>query len=305
MAQLLTTRAKPFLKWAGGKTQLLDQMATRFPAELRLGKIRRYIEPFVGGGAVFFHIAQNYDVEEFHLFDVNEELVLAYRTVKTAVEHLIDTLSRIELHYLGLNEDSRRAFFYEMRATFNTSRALSNRRTIDFKCVERTAQLIFLNKTCFNGLFRVNSKSEFNVPFGRYKNPGYCDEANLRAVSQALQHVELSSASFEKVLEKAVPGDFVYFDPPYVPVSKTANFTAYQAHGFTENDQIKLRDVCIELTQRSVKVMLSNSATDRVRTLYSTPDFFITEVQASRAINSNGKRRGKLTELIVTNYPPN
>jgi len=162
--------------------------------------------------------------------------------------------------------------------------------------------MIYLNKTGYNGLYRVSKQGKFNVPFSRYKNPDYCDGVNLRAVSQALQNVALSSTSFEKVLDIAMPGDFVYFDPPYVPLSKTANFTAYQANGFTENDQIKFRDVRIELTLRGVKVMLSNSATEKVRSLYSFHDFVLNEVQASRAINRNGQGRGKLAELIVTNF---
>jgi len=168
---------------------------------------------------------------------------------------------------------------------------------------ERAARMIYLNKTGYNGLYRVNRQGEFNVPFGRYKSPKYCDVDNLYAVSKALQDVNITCAPFEKVLEHAKPGDFVYFDPPYVPVSKTANFTAYQVNGFSQDDQRKLRDICVELTARDVNVMLSNSDTDLVRTLYDSPNFTFSEVQANRAINSNAKKRGKVTELIVTNYP--
>jgi len=271
---------RPFLKWAGGKTQLSGELDKLTPCHFNC-----YHEPFIGGGAFFFKLYREHKIYTAYLSDLNIELIDAYTAVRDQVEAIIQILA---------GYPHSKSFYYGLRAQDPWAMDKSS----------RTARMIYLNKTGYNGLYRVSKQGKFNVPFGRYKKPGYCDETNLRAVSQALQNVELSSASFEKVLEKAVPGDFVYFDPPYVPVSKTANFTAYHANGFTENDQIKLRDVCIELTQRSVKVMLSNSATDRVRTLYSTLDFFITEVQASRAINSNGKGRGKLAELIVTNYPP-
>jgi DNA adenine methylase len=271
---------RPFLKWAGGKTQLSGELDKRTTCTFNC-----YHEPFIGGGAFFFKLYREHKIRTAYLSDLNIELIDAYTAVRDQVEAVIQILA---------GYPHSKSFYYDLRAQDPWAMDKSS----------RTARMIYLNKTGYNGLYRVSKQGKFNVPFGRYKNPGYCDEANLRAVSQALQNIELSSAAFEKVLEKALPGDFVYFDPPYVPVSKTANFTAYHANGFTENDQIKLRDVCIELTQRRVKIMLSNSATDRVRTLYSTPDFFITEVQASRAINSNGKGRGKLAELIITNYPP-
>ena len=271
---------RPFLKWAGGKAQLSSELGKRTPCHFHC-----YHEPFIGGGAFFFKLYREHKIRTAYLSDLNTELIDAYTVVRDQVEAVIQILARYP---------HRESFYYDLRA--------QDPWAMD-KC-SRTARMIYLNKTGYNGLYRVSKQGKFNVPFGRYKNPGYCDEANLRAVSQALQNVELSSTSFEKVLEKAVPGDFVYFDPPYVPVSKTANFTAYHANGFTENDQIKLRDASIELTLRGVKIMLSNSATDRVRALYSTPVFFMTKVQASRVINSNGKGRGKLTELIITNYMP-
>jgi DNA adenine methylase len=271
---------RPFLKWAGGKTQLISELEKRTPPHFPC-----YHEPFVGGGALFFKLYRENKIKKACLSDLNAELIDAYTVVRDQVEAVIQILA---------GYPHQASFYYDLRAQEPWAMDQFN----------RAARMIYLNKTGYNGLYRVSKQGQFNVPFGRYRNPGYCDETNLRAVSKALQNVGLSSTSFDKVLDKAMPGDFVYFDPPYVPVSKTANFTAYHANGFTENDQIKLRDVCIELTQRSVKVMLSNSATETVRTLYSIPDFFMTEVQASRAINSNGKGRGKLAELIVTNYPP-
>lgn len=168
---------------------------------------------------------------------------------------------------------------------------------------KRAARMIYLNKTGYNGLYRVNRQGKFNVPFGSYKNPKYCDPANLRLVSVALQGVEIAHASFEMVLQRAKAGDLVYFDPPYAPLSPTSSFTAYQANGFTAEDQRKLRDVCVQLTKAGVNVMLSNSSADIIRELYSSTRFTIGEVQANRAINCNGEGRGKLTELVVTNYP--
>jgi len=167
---------------------------------------------------------------------------------------------------------------------------------------ERAARMVYLNKTGYNGLYRVNRKGKFNVPFGRYKRPKVCDADNLRAGSEALQDAEIACASFESVLDRAVPGDLVYFDPPYVPLSRTASFTAYQAGGFGQEEQGRLRDVCLALTRRGIKVMLSNSATEVVRELYAGPAFTISEVRAKRSINSNAARRGKLAEWIVTNY---
>ncbi len=163
--------------------------------------------------------------------------------------------------------------------------------------------MIYLNKTGYNGLYRVNRQGKFNVPFGRYKSPKYLDEENLMAVSRALQDVEILCAPFETVLERVAPGDWVYFDPPYMPLSETANFTSYQADGFGLSDQERLRDVCVELSKRKVYVMLSNSDTETIRSLYGSPYFTVDEVLASRAINCNGARRGKITELVITNYP--
>ena len=271
---------RPFLKWAGGKTQLIDELDKHAPCHFHC-----YHEPFIGGGALFFKFYRENKIQKAFLSDLNTELIDAYTAVRDQVEAVIQILA-------GFPHSE--SFYYELRA--QDPWAMDG-------CI-RTARMIYLNKTGYNGLYRVSKQGKFNVPFGRYKNPDYCDGVNLRAVSQALQNVELSSTSFEKVLDKAMPGDLVYFDPPYVPLSKTANFTAYQANGFTENDQVKLRDVSIELTLRGVKVMLSNSATEKVRKLYSTPDFVIVEVQASRAINRNGQGRGKVAEFIVTNFLP-
>ena len=172
--QLITTKAKPFLKWAGGKTQVLEQMSNFFPVELKLGKIKRYVEPFIGGGAVFFYVAQMYNIDQFFISDVNEELVLAYKTVQSDVDGLIDVLREMERKYLRLNIEKQEKYFYDIRSRFNESRSLLNFHTFKSNWVERTAQSIFLNRTCFNGLFQVNSKTEFNIPFGRDKTLIIC-----------------------------------------------------------------------------------------------------------------------------------
>src|SRR5579883_320156 len=174
-------QAKPFLKWAGGKSQLLEQIANFLPEELIIGSIKKYIEPFVGGGAVFLHLAQCYKIEEFLIFDINTELVLAYKTIQNHVDELIHVLLNLQNKYLSLDEQERTHFYYEVRTQFNRQRHQVDFQKTNQQAIERTAQIIFLNRTCFNGLFRVNSKGDFNVPVGRYKNPTICDSENLKA----------------------------------------------------------------------------------------------------------------------------
>ena len=270
---------RPFLKWAGGKTQLLEDLMERLP-QYFLG----YHEPFVGGGALFFRLYREGLIHRAVISDLNAELINTYLAIRDHVEDVIGLLS---------SYPHSKEFYYDLRSQDPWKMSIP----------AQAARTIYLNKTGYNGLYRVNKQGKFNVPFGRYKSPKYCDANNLRAVSRALQNVEIVCVSFERVLERVRPGDFVYFDPPYAPLSKTSNFTAYHANGFSENDQRKLRDVCVELTRLNVNVMLSNSDIDFIRTLYSASDFTISEVYANRAINSNARRRGKVTELVVTNYP--
>lgn len=270
---------RPFLKWAGGKTQLANDLVEHLPRWFG-----GYHEPFLGGGALFFRLHRDRHVRHAFISDLNEELIDTYITIRDHVEEVIELLS-------GYPHD--KVFYYDLRSQDPWEMDLP----------ARAARMIYLNKTGYNGLYRVNKQGRFNVPFGRYTSPKYCDSDNLRAVSSALQDIGIACASFETVLTRAKPGDLVYFDPPYAPVSETSNFTSYQADGFSAEDQRKLRNVCLELTERNVSVMLSNSDTGLVRTLYSAPAFSFSEAQANRAINSNAKRRGKMTELIVTNYP--
>jgi DNA adenine methylase len=264
--------AKPFVKWAGGKRQLLDEIKKRFPKS-----INKYYEPFVGGGAVFFNINHHKAV----ICDINEELINAYRVIKSNIEELISSLKR---------HSHNKEYFYSIR----------NKNPVTLDPVERASRFIFLNKTCYNGLFRVNKKGRFNVPFGRYKNPLICDEDNLRVVSLFLQNVEIHCDDFACIFHHVKRGDFVYFDPPYVPLSATSGFVGYAKNGFTKKDQIRLKALFKELTEKEVFCMLSNSFSHFVLDLYR--EFRINIVYSNRTINSKGLKRGKIRELIITNY---
>ncbi len=272
------TQARPFLKWAGGKGQLLPELTARLPQTFAA-----YHEPFVGSGALFFELASRGTLTRVYLSDVNQSLIDAYLAVRDEVDQVIRLL---QAHRNGHS----REYYY-------TVRALDPAR---LPPAERAARVIYLNKTCYNGLYRENRRGQFNVPFGRYTNPTICDEDNLRAASCALQRVDIAQGSYASVIDRARPGDFVYFDPPYHPLSATSSFTAYDRNGFTEDDQRRLRDVFADLTRRGVYAMLSNSDTPLIRKLYA--DFNVDRVYASRSINSKGSRRGKIAELIVRSY---
>jgi DNA adenine methylase len=269
----------PFIKWAGGKTQLVDELMGRLPVSFE-----DYHEPFLGGGAFFFKLFRDGKIKNARISDINAELIDVYCAIRENHKQVIRELSKYP---------HDKDFFYKLRSL----------NPFDLSLPARAARMIYLNKTGYNGLYRVNKRGYFNVPFGKYKNPKYLDEENLQSVSIALQKVVIQNAPFESVLDFAKQGDLVYFDPPYVPLSSTANFTSYHADGFTANDQCRLRDVCIELSRRHILVVLSNSDTEMVRELFSDGAFVIDEVWANRAINRYGNRRGKMTELIITNYP--
>ena len=276
-----TTIPRPFLKWAGGKTQLVEELKARLPDEFN-----NYHEPFLGGGALFFKLFRENRIRQAYLSDLNSELIDTYLAIRDHVDEVIDELSRYP---------HETDFYYDLR--------LKDPDSMDLPL--KAARMIYLNKTGFNGLYRVNSKGKFNVPFGRYKNPKYYDKKNLLAVSEALQGVKIGCKPFETVLDNAKSGDFVYFDPPYAPLTSTAYFTSYQANGFSSNDQKRLSDVSRELGIRGVFVLVSNSNAEIIFQLYSPNNFITHEVMATRAINSNGDKRGKLIELIITNYPSN
>ena len=300
-------QAKPFLKWAGGKGQLLKQFENYYPKELKEGKMTKYCEPFVGSGAVFFHIIQNYDIQESLIIDVNQELVIAYQTIKNNVDGVVRQLLDLEKEYLSKEQEQRKDFFYELRDTFN--RNLSG---IDFDnfsdaWIERTVQTIFLNRTCFNGLFRVNSKGEFNVPSGDYVNPRICYEENLRSVSELLQNTDIRRGDFTESRNFIDSNTFVYFDPPYRPLNKTSSFTSYSKFEFTDEEQLQLATFFKEMDNKGAKLLLSNSDPKNEN---PEDDFFedayesyqIYRVKANRAINSKADKRGKINELIIPNY---
>lgn len=300
-------QAKPFLKWAGGKSQLLEQMEPFFPDELVQGSIHRYVEPFVGGGAVFLHIANSYPVQEYFIFDINPELILAYQTIQNNVEDLILRLWNTQEQYLSLPEEERKEFFYQIRSDFNRQRQQINFETYSDAWLDRTTQLIFLNRTCFNGLFRVNGKGEFNVPFGRYKKPRICDSDNLRSLAGILKKTHIEQGDFTQCQEIIDDQSFVYFDPPYRPISQTANFKSYSQEVFNDQEQIRLRDFFQLLEQKGAKLLLSNSdpknedpSDDFFEKAYSS--YRIEQVKAARNINSQGSKRGKINELLIMNY---
>jgi len=283
----ISLAVRPFVKWAGGKGQLLPELSRRLPA-----RFRRYHEPFVGGAALFFSL---YNAERLGygavLSDYNSELVLCYQVVRDDVEALIAVLKQHERYRLD------RAYFMEVRS-WDRQPDFAQRRT-----VERAARTIFLNRTCYNGLYRLNNKGQFNAPFGYYKNPLICDPENMRAASAALQEVELCVGDFGEVAARAEPGDLVYFDPPYVPVSATASFTHYTGQTFGPDDQRRLARLFDTLMERGVYVMLSNSHTPLSRELYAAHAVSTSVVYASRKINCDGRKRGQVEELIVCGYP--
>lgn len=280
--KIIDSKPKPFVKWVGGKRQLLSQfrLLGLYPPFGFNPLTASYFEPFVGGGAVFFDLLP----ERAFLSDMNHELVATYNVIKNDVEGLILALKKHQLD---------KDYFLKVRDYDVTK--LSD--------TEIASRFIFLNRTCFNGMYRVNSKGKFNVPFGRYNNPLICDENNLRKTSDALQSVEIKKQDYKEVLKHAQKGDFVYFDPPYYPVSRTASFTSYTSQSFLEKEQTELRDMFVELASRGCYVMLSNSDTPFINDIYSNlKGIKISKVSAGRAINSDASKRGKISEVVITNY---
>jgi DNA adenine methylase len=273
--------AAPFVKWAGGKTQLLHRLDAHIP------QFTRYFEPFLGGGALFFHLASRLQFNAY-LSDANRDLVNAYNVVKSDVEGLIALLERHEKNY----RKAAAEYYYRLRATQPADQ------------IEAAARFIALNKTCYNGLYRVNSSGAFNVPIGRYKNPTICDKDQLRNASAVLNHsdAQIVACDYRQELKKAREGDFVYLDPPFDPLSRTANFVDYTKSGFDERDQIELARVFNELDRKGCKVLLSNSDTRLTRKLYS--GFEQHRVRVLRAISCKGSERTGYRELLVRNYTP-
>ena len=293
---------KPFLKWAGGKSQLLNEIKQRYP--LSNNHITRYVEPFVGGGAVLFDILNNFNIiKDIYINDINEELINAYRVIKENVNELIDILKLYQSEYTPLNTEKRKFYYTEKRKRFNELKIKKNKK----ENIEKAALMIFLNKTCFNGLYRVNKSGYFNVPMGSYKNPLICDENNLRAVSRKLQKVTIMCGDYKKLINLIDENTFVYFDPPYKPLTNTANFTSYTENSFDDKKQIELSNFINEIHKKGAKILLSNSDPKNSNPkdnffdiLYS--DYKIKRVDATRMINCSGKSRGKIKELLISNF---
>jgi DNA adenine methylase len=281
--QQIVVEPKPFVKWAGGKRQLLAELEKNFPKQFGT-----YFEPFLGGGAVLFDLLAKKPNLKCSVSDLNSDLVLAYVTIRDKLGRLIESL---ENHSKNYHKDST-DYYYEVRKQEPKTQ------------IEKVSRLLFLNKTCFNGLYRVNSKGKFNVPLGRYTNPNIVNRENLTTASKFLQSekIKISCRDFESILKDAKKGDFVYFDPPYQPVSDTANFTSYTHRDFTEDDLQRLADLANQLNSKGVHVLLSNSNTKIVKKMFSSKKWKVKEIAVNRAINSNSQKRTGHKEVLIKNY---
>ena len=294
--------AKPFIKWAGGKGKLLTELRKFYPEKLGT-EVCKYCEPMVGAGAVLFDIINTYEMDEVMICDCNTELINTYVVIRDHLDALIELLSTYEKEHLSRDDEGRKDYYYGKRELFNALIQDAD----NSNSIERAGLFIYLNKTCFNGLYRVNRQGLFNVPVGAYKNPLICDEDNLRLVSEKLQNVELVTGDYKKVDEFVDENTFVYFDPPYRPLTKTSDFTAYSVDGFSDKEQIELAEFIKKLASRGAKVLASNSDPKNVD---ENDNFFddlyaplnIYRVHASRAINSKGKGRGKISEIVVSSF---
>ena len=292
---------KPFLKWAGGKGQLLKEIERFYP--YANDKITKYAEPFVGGGAVLFDVISKYDLQEIYISDINKELINTYCVVRDNVDVLVEMLCKFQDEFIPLNSENRKEYYLKKRERFNILKTLDNSNDN----IEKSAIMIFLNKTCFNGLYRVNRKGLFNVPMGSYKNPLICDEKNLRAVSKKLQNVTIACADYKESINFIDEKTFVYFDPPYRPLTDTASFTAYTENAFDDEKQIELAEFIKKAHEKGAKILLSNSDPKNTNPednffdeIYSA--YNIQRVEANRMINCNAESRGKIKELLISSF---
>lgn len=296
---MINTNAKPFLKWAGGKTQLINEIHKNLPEEVLNGKFT-YIEPFVGSGAVLFWVLSNFpNLQKAVINDINQDLINTYKMIATKPKELISNLASIqeEFHNLDGNEELKKEYYYKKRDQFNRREESS---------IHNASLFIFLNRTCFNGLYRVNKRNEFNVPMGHYKKPTICDRENILAVSYVLQDVDILCGDFEVTLKYANDFTLFYFDPPYKPITETSSFNSYAKNEFNDTEQLRLRDFCQKLNGMNYRWILSNSDLKNADEhnnffddMYS--DFSIQRVGAKRSINSKAEKRGVLNELLITN----
>lgn len=294
-------KVRPFLKWAGGKGQLISEIEQYYPFDN--DTITKYAEPFVGGGAVLFDILSKYELEEIYISDINAELINTYRTIRDNIDELIVMLQKMQKEFLPAEAEHRKEYYLTKREQFNDLK-VNGDASIN---IEKAALMIFLNKTCFNGLFRVNKKGLFNVPMGAYKNPLICDEENLRAVSEKLQGVTIVCGDYKESSEFIDENTFVYFDPPYRPITDTASFTAYTENLFSDEEQIELAQFVDDMNRKGAKIVISNSDPKNTN---EEDDFFdniyashnIKRVEATRMINCNSEARGKIKELLISNF---
>ena len=290
--------AAPILKWAGGKTQIISELSSRFPKKVFTGEITSYLEPFIGGGAVFFHVMQHLPMKSAVIADLNPDLILLYQVVRSDLASLSAELQSLADQYHMLPADAKEEWYYQKRNDFNQ---------VKMSQVSRAAHLVLLNRLCFNGLYRVNQNGMFNVPFGKYKSPKIYDPDNLSAVSSLLSEVTILHGDFEQTINYVSKDTFVYCDPPYRPLNRTAFFTQYSKDGFSDAEQLRLHAFFQECDKRGAHIMLSNSDPTNLDptdsffdSLYA--EYYIERVPAKRSINSAGNKRGFVNELIITNY---
>ena len=297
-------KVRPFVKWAGGKSKLIPQMEQYYPKELKENKIDVYVEPFVGGGAILIDILKKYNIKKAYAFDINENLINCYNIIKDKVDSLILNLKKLEKEYLKLDDENRKKYYYDIRKKYNSINIENEK-----EALEKTTYFIFLNKTCFNGLYRENRRGQFNVPVGKYKNPTICDEENLIELSKLIKNVIFIKGDYRESYKYIVENTFIYFDPPYRPINKTSSFTSYSKEDFNDENQKELGEYFRKINDNNsnVKLMLSNS---NPKNNNEEDDFFeqiykgfkIYEIKANRMINSNKEKRGKISELLITNY---
>jgi len=301
-------KIKSFIKWVGGKSRLLEQFEQYFPSELRKGQLKQYVEPFLGSGAMYFFLSEKYEIKNAHLSDLNKDLILAYSVVQQRPECLLDFLKQFQDEYDATIEEKRKSLFLSVREHFNSQRFEINYNKFSENWIPRAAQFIFLNKTCFNGLFRLNSKGEFNVPFGKYKTATIFDEGNILSASSVLQNATIVQSQYTDCYKHIDKNTFVYFDPPYRPISQTSSFTSYIGSVFCDKQQTELANFYRKIDhEKGAKLMLSNSDTqnndpDDVFLERAFKGYNICKVSASRAVNCKGNKRGKINELLITNY---
>ena len=297
-------KVRPFVKWAGGKNKLILQIEQYYPKELKENKIDVYIEPFVGGGAILIDILKKYNIKKAYAFDINKNLINCYNIIKDKVESLVLELKKLEEEYLKLDDENRKEYDYDIRKKYNSINIENEN-----EALEKTTYFIFLNKTCFNGLYRENRRGQFNVPIGKYKNPTIFDEENLIELSKLIKNVTFINGDYRESYKYIEENTFIYFDPPYRPINKTSSFTSYSKEDFNDENQKKLGEYFRKINDNNsnVKLMLSNSnpknnneKDDFFEQIYN--GFKINEIKANRMINSNKEKRGKISELLIINY---